>query len=167
METKTFENALPRILKRIGILKNGYYKTNNSVVVKVPEGYDFKSIIANELAKSGVNIIYADCKTEEPHSIFAKIDEAGWGNLVSTDDTIRAEQHESEPVTSILLIDHFSDLENQGVRMRIESILKVNNDNHICGKKNIPVILTFNSDEGMRNFYVSTSITIIDENYWK
>lgn len=166
METKVFEQALPDILKRIGMRKCGYFKTEPSVVVRVPEKFDFKSIVEKELEKSEVNIIYVDCKMEDSQSIVAKMDEAGWVGLVWSDDVKRAEQHKEDKVTSILLIDHFSELEDKGTRMYIESVLKVNNDNHICGKKNIPVILTFSRDEGMRYFYNNTSITIIDENYW-
>ena len=166
METIDFEKALPDILKRIGLSKNGYFKTENSVVVRVPEGYDFKNVIANELKKFGVNIIYVDCKMEDPLSIVAKMNEAGWVGSVWGDDVRKAELRKAENVTSILLLDHFSELEDKGTRMFIESVLKVNNDNHICGKKNIPVILTFSNDEGMRYFYNNTSITIIDENYW-
>ena len=166
METKVFEQALPDILKRIGLSKNGYFKTENSVVVRVPEGYDFKNVIANELKKFGVNIIYVDCEMENPQSIVAKMNEAGWVGSVWGDDVRKAELHKAEKVISILLLDHFSELEDKGTRMYIESVLKVNSDNHICGKKNIPVILTFSNDEGMRYFYNNTSITIIDENYW-
>lgn len=166
METKVFEQALPDILKRIGLSKNGYFKTENSVVVRVPEGYDFKNVIANELKKFGVNIIYVDCKMGDLQSIVAKMNEAGWVGSVWGDDIRKAELRKAENVTSILLLDHFSELEDKGTRMYIESVLKVNNDNHICGKKNIPVILTFSNDEGMRYFYNNTSITIIDENYW-
>jgi hypothetical protein len=166
MKTKDFEQALPDILKRIGLSKNGFFKTENSVVVRVPEGYDFKNVIANELKKLGVNIIYVDCKMEDPQSIVAKMNEAGWVGSVWGDDVRKAELRKAENVTSILLLDHFSELEDKGTRMFIESVLKVNNDNHICGKKNIPFILTFSNDEGMRYFYNNTSITIIDENYW-
>lgn len=167
MEIKDFEKALPTILDEIGMQEDGYIKTEDSVVVRVPEGFDFKSIIENILKKSGINIIYADCKTEEPQSIFAKMDEAGWVGIIGSYDVDRAKLHEEEPVTSILLIDHFSDLENQRARTYIKSVLKVNNDVHICGKKNIPVILTFSSDEGIGFFYASTSIRIIDERHWK
>jgi len=166
METKDFEQALPDILKRIGMSKNGYFKTENSAIVRVPEGFDFKGIVEKELEKSGVNIIYVDCKMDDPQSIVAKMNEAGWVGSVWGDDVRKAELHKAEKVISILLLDHFSELEDKGTRMYIESVLKVNNDNHICGKKNIPVILTFSSDEGMRFFYNNTSITIIDENYW-
>ena len=166
MEIKAFENALPDILKRIGMRKSGFNKTENSAIVRVPEGFDFKVIVEKELEKSGVNIIYVDCKMEDPQSIVAKMNEAGWVGSVWGDDIRKAEQHKEDKVTSILLIDHFSELEDKGTRMYIESVLKANNDNHICGKKNIPVILTFSRDEGMRYFYTNTSITIIDENYW-
>ncbi|SFP13773.1 ATP-binding protein [Prevotella sp. tf2-5] len=166
METKDFEQALPDILKRIGMSDNGYFKTENSAIVRVPEGFDFKGIVEKELEKSGVNIIYVDCKMDDPQSIVAKMNEAGWVGSVWGDDVRKAELHKAEKVISILLLDHFSELEDKGTRMYIESVLKVNNDNHICGKKNIPVILTFSSDEGMRFFYNNTSITIIDENYW-
>ena len=166
METKNFEQALPDILKRIGMSDNGYFKTENSAIVRVPEGFDFKGIVEKELEKSGVNIIYVDCKMDDPQSIVAKMNEAGWVGSVSGDDVRKAELHKAEKVISILLLDHFSELEDKGTRMYIESVLKVNNDDHICGKKNIPVILTFSSDEGMRFFYNNTSITIIDENYW-
>ena len=166
METKNFEQALPDILKRIGMSDNGYFKTENSAIVRVPEGFDFKGIVEKELEKSGVNIIYVDCKMDDPQSIVAKMNEAGWVGSVWGDDVRKAELHKAEKVISILLLDHFSELEDNGTRMYIESVLKVNNDDHICGKKNIPVILTFSSDEGMRFFYNNTSITIIDENYW-
>ena len=166
METKDFEQALPDILKRIGMSDNGYFKTENSAIVRVPEGFDFKGIVEKELEKSGVNIIYVDCKMDDPQSIVAKMNEAGWVGSVWGDDVRKAELHKAEKVISILLLDHFSELEDKGTRMYIESVLKVNNDDHICGKKNIPVILTFSSDEGMRFFYNNTSITIIDENYW-
>lgn len=166
METKNFEQALPDILKRIGMSDNGYFKTENSAIVRVPEGFDFKGIVEKELEKSGVNIIYVDCKMDDPQSIVAKMNEAGWVGSVWGDDVRKAELHKAEKVISILLLDHFSELEDKGTRMYIESVLKVNNDDHICGKKNIPVILTFSSDEGMRFFYNNTSITIIDENYW-
>ena len=166
MKTKEFEQALPDILKRIGMSDNGYFKTENSAIVRVPEGFDFKVIVEKELEKSGVNIIYVDCKMEDPQSIVAKMNEAGWVGSVWGDDVRKAELRKAENVTSILLLDHFSELEDKGTRMYIESVLKVNNDNHICGKKNIPVILTFSRDEGMRYFYNNTSITIIDENYW-
>ena len=151
----------------MGMYEDGYRKINDSVVVRVPEGFDFKSVIENILEKSGINIIYADCKTEEPQSVFAKMDEAGWIVLKWDDDVDRAKLHEKEPVTSILLIDHFSDLDNQRARVYIGSVLKQNQENNICGQKNIPVILTFSSDEGMGYFYTSTSIKIIDERYWK
>ena len=166
MKTKEFEQALPDILKRIGMSDNGYFKTENSAIVRVPEGFDFKGIVEKELEKSGVNIIYVDCKMDDPQSIVAKMNEAGWVGSVWGDDVRKAELHKAEKVISILLLDHFSELEDKGTRMYIESVLKVNNDDHICGKKNIPVILTFSSDEGMRFFYNKTSITIIDENYW-
>ena len=166
METKDFEKALPQILFELGIDENGSINLNCPVVVKVPDGVDFKGIVEKELEKSGVNIIYVDCKMDDPQSIVAKMNEAGWVGSVWGDDVRKAELHKAEKVISILLLDHFSELEDKGTRMYIESVLKVNNDNHICGKKNIPVILTFSSDEGMRYFYNNTSITIIDENYW-
>ena len=56
METKDFEQALPDILKRIGMSKNGYFKTENSAIVRVPEGFDFKGIVEKELEKSVVQI---------------------------------------------------------------------------------------------------------------
>jgi hypothetical protein len=167
METKDFEKALPTILDEIGMQEDGYIKTEDSVVVRVPEGFDFKSVIENILEKSGINIIYADCKTEEPQSVTAKMAEAGWGGVIWRNDEDRAKLHEEEPVTSILVIDHLSDLEDQRAITAIGSILKVNKDCHICGKKNIPVIVTFSSDEGMGYFYLNTSIKIIDERYWK
>lgn len=166
METKDFEKALPQILFELGIDENGSINLNCPVVVKVPDGVDFKGIVEKELEKSGVNIIYVDCKMDDPQSIVAKMNEAGWVGSVWGDDVRKAELHKAEKVISILLLDHFSELEDKGTRMYIESVLKVNNDNHICGKKNIPVILTFSHDEGMRYFYNNTSITIIDENYW-
>ena len=167
METKDFEEALPLILDEMGMYEDGYRKINDSVVVRVPEGFDFKSVIENILEKSGINIIYADCKTEEPQSIYAKMDEAGWIAPKGDDDVDRAKHHEEESVTSILLIDHFSDLENQRARTYVGSVLKQNQEYHICGQKNIPIIVTFSSDEGIGFFYASTSIMIIDERYWK
>ena len=68
-------------------------------------------------------------------------------------------------VTSVLLIDHFSDLDDLRARRDIESVLKVNKDHHICGTKNIPIILTFSKKDGMDYFYRSDFI-VYDERYW-
>ena len=110
MKTKDFEQALPDILKRIGMRKSGFNKTENAAIVRVPEGFDFKVIVEKELEKSGVNIIYVDCKMEDPQSIVAKMNEAGWVGSVWGNDIRKAEQHKEDKVTSILLIDLFFDL---------------------------------------------------------
>jgi hypothetical protein len=146
--------------------KSGFNKTENSAIVRVPEGFDFKVIVEKELEKSGVNIIYVDCKMETPYAVFEKVDQAGWHVNVSSVDIERSKTQDSEKVSSILLIDHFSDLADQRVRMHIESVLKGNRDMNICGKKNIPVILTFSNDEGMAFFY-RNDFNIYDERYWK
>lgn len=170
METKDFEKALPKVLKRIGLKENGWVasmlKEGSPVFIKTTEGFDFKSYLRDRLEKSGINMVYVDCKTEEPQSIFAKMDEAGWVGIIWGNDVDRAKLHEEEPVTSILVIDHLSDLEDQRAIIAIGSILKGNRDMNICGKKNIPVILTFSNDEGM-DFFYRNDFNIYDERYWK
>jgi hypothetical protein len=109
---------------------------------------------------------YADCKQETPYAVSEKVDKVGWHGNVSSVDIERNKAQNSEKVSSILLIDHFSDLADQRVRMHIESVLKGNRDMNICGKKNIPVILTFSNDEGMAFFY-RNDFNIYDERYWK
>ena len=109
-------------------------------------------------------MVYVDCKMETPYAVFEKVDQAGWHGNVSSVDIERSKTQDSEKVSSILLIDHFSDLADQRVRMHIESVLKGNRDMNICGKKNIPVILTFSKDEGM-DFFYRNDFNIYDERY--
>lgn len=165
MVIKDFEKALPSILQRLGIHEQEINVRRESVLIKVPNNFDFKNLLVNKLEKAGINLIYVDCKTEIPQSIFAKMDEAGWYGIVSSIDIDRANKTE-EKVTSVLLIDHFSDLDDLRARTYIESVLKVNKDHHICGTKNIPIILTFSKEDGMDYFYRS-DFNIYDERYWK
>lgn len=165
MIIKDFEKTLPSILQRLGIHEQEINVRRESVLIKVPDNFDFKNLLVNKLEKVGINLIYVDCKTEIPQSIFAKMDEAGWYGIVSSIDIDRANKTE-EKVTSVLLIDHFSDLDDLRARTYIESVLKVNKDHHICGTKNIPIILTFSKEDGMDYFYRS-DFNIYDERYWK
>lgn len=165
MVTNDFEKTLPLILHRLGINEQEINVRRESVLIKVPGNFDFKNLLVNKLEKAGINLIYVDCKTEIPQSIFAKMDEAGWYGIVSSIDIDRANKTE-EKVTSVLLIDHFSDLDDLRARRYIESVLKVNKVHHICGTKNIPIILTFSKEDGMDYFYRS-DFNIYDERYWK
>lgn len=170
METKDIEKVLPKVLKKIGLKDNGWdaimLKEGSPVFIKIPEDFDFKSYLRDRLEKSGINMVYVDCKMETPYAVFEKVDQAGWHGNVSSVDIERSKTQDSEKVSSILLIDHFSDLADQRVRMHIESVLKGNRDMNICGKKNIPVILTFSNDEGM-DFFYRNDFNIYDERYWK
>lgn len=169
METKDFEQSLPIVLKRIGLLEpkcsDGKLTSYSPIIVKVPETFDFKGTLEDSFKQCGIKLIYVDCKTEVPQSIFAKMNEAGWHGAISSIDIDRANKTE-EKVTSVLLIDHFSDLDDPRTRTHIESVLKVNKDHHICGTKNIPIILTFSKEDGMDYFYRS-DFNIYDERYWK
>lgn len=167
METKDFEKALPQILFELGIDENGSINLNCPVVVKVPDGVDFKSLLMGVLEKSCINIININCKIETPLTIIAKMKQAGWCGIVSSSDIMQAESAKKENVSSILLIDHLSDINNENDIASIAGILKDNKENDICGTMNIPVIVTFSKDEGMDYFYRNTSIPIIDERYWK
>ena len=66
METKDFEKALPKVLKRIGLKENGWVasmlKEGSPVFIKTPEGFDFKSYLRDRLEKSGINMVYVDIK---------------------------------------------------------------------------------------------------------
>lgn len=171
MTQKDFEKALPYIFFKIGLGKKkfsaGRLISHSSVIIEVPENFNFKEVLEDYFKQHqcGIEVIYVDCKTEAPQSIFAKMEEAGWrGRISSIDiDIMRANKAE-EKVNSVLLIDHFSDLDPRA-RMYIESALKVNKDWHICGTKNIPIILTFSNDDDMGYFYRSDFI-VYDERYW-
>ena len=90
METIDFEKALPKVLKRIGLKDNGWVagmlKEGSPVFIKTPEGFDFKSYLRDRLEKSGINMVYVDCKMETPYAVFETVDQAGWhGNVSSVD----------------------------------------------------------------------------------
>ena len=167
MTQKDFEKALPRIFHLAGLFSADALISRSSVIMEVPENFNFKEVLEDHFKQHqcGIEVIYVDCKTEAPQSIFAKMDEAGWRGRISSIDVDRANKAEKK-VTSVLLIDHFSDLDAPRARMYIESVLKVNRDWHICGTKNIPIILTFSNDDGMGYLYRS-DFNIYDERYWR
>lgn len=165
METKDFEKALPQILFELGIDENGSINLSCPVVVKVPDGVDFRSLLMGVLGNAGIDIIYIDCKIETPLTIIAKMKQAGWCSIISSSDISQAKNAEKVNVSSVLLIDHLSDINNENDIASIAGILKENNENGICGTMNIPVIVTFSKDDGMNYFYRNTSIPIIDERY--
>lgn len=169
MEEKDFKDTLFRVYTKIGLRKEqflaDYFAAKSPIIVRIPDGFEIKESLKEYFEQYGANLIYMDCRIETPQSIFAKMDEAGWYGIVSSIDIDRANKTE-EKVTSVLLIDHFSDLDDLRARRYIESVLKVNKDHHICGTKNIPIILTFSKEDGMDYFYRS-DFNIYDERYWK
>ena len=86
---KDFENALPKILKRIGMNKIGWVGSQliskSPIVVEVPEDFDFKGVLGNTFKQCGIKMIYVDCKTDAPDSIFAKMDSVCWFANISSE----------------------------------------------------------------------------------
>ena len=172
METKEFEQALPKVLKRIGLKGSGWTVSqlisNSPIVVEVPENFDFKRILEDSFKQCGIELIYIDCKTDTGDTIFAKMDEVCWFDIISSDDIERVNQErkDNQKVSSVLLIDHYSDLKDEKAKRYIESALKANKENQLCGLKNIPLVLTFSNKKDMDYFYRS-DFNIYDERYWK
>ena len=170
METKDFEKALPKVLKRIGLKENGWVASQliskSPILMEVPEDFDFKSVLGNSFKQCGIELIYVDCKTDTPDSIFTKLD-----SIHRIDSSVRNEKMEQKSedhqnVSSVLLIDHYSELKDENAKRRIEDTLKSNKDNQLCGLKNIPLVLTFSKKEGM-DFFYRNDFNIYDERYWK
>ena len=170
MEIKDFENALPKILKRIGMNKSGWVGSQliskSPIVVEVPEDFDFKGVLGNSFKQCGIELIYVDCKTDTPDSYFSKLD-----SIHRIDSSVRNEKMEqksedNQNVSSVLLIDHYSELKGENAKRRIEDTLKFYKENQLCGLKNIPLVLTFSKKEGM-DFFYRNDFNIYDERYWK
>ena len=129
METKDFEKALPKVLKRIGLKENGWVASQliskSPILMEVPEDFDFKSVLGNSFKQCGIEL-----------------------------------------VSSVLLIDHYSELKDENAKRRIEDTLKFQKENQLCGLKNIPLVLTFSKKEGM-DFFYRNDFNIYDERYWK
>ncbi len=58
MKTKEFEQALPRVLKRFGVIGekcfDGMLISCSPIVVDVPENFDFKGVMENSFKHSGI-----------------------------------------------------------------------------------------------------------------
>lgn len=172
METIDFEKALPKVLKRIGLNKSGWVGSQliskSPIVVEVPEDFDFKSVLGNSFKQCGIEMIYVDCKTDTSDSILAKMDSVCWYRNISPEqiEQVKQKSEDDQHVSSVLLIDHYSDLKDENAKRRIEDTLKSNKDNQLCGLKNIPLVLTFSKKEGM-DFFYRNDFNIYDERYWK
>ena len=170
MEIKGFEQALPEIMYEIGIDEDGINDLlmihQKAVVVRVPDEFAFKSFLLDKVKKHGVNVIYVDCRIETPLIAMTRMNQAGWGATFLSSDVKHAESTKTDKLSSILLIDHLSDFNDERVLIAIANILKANMDSNICGMMNIPVIATFSKKENMDYFYQS-DFNIFDERYWK
>lgn len=172
METKDFEKVLPKVLKRIGLKDCGcavsQLISNSPIVMEVPENFDFKGVLENSFKQYGIELIYVGCKTDTADTIFAKMDSVCWFANISSEqiEQVKQESEDDQHVSSVLLINHYSDLKDEKAKRYIESALKANKENQLCGLKNIPLVLTFSKKEGM-DFFYRNDFNIYDERYWK
>jgi hypothetical protein len=90
--------------------------------------------------------------------------QAGYNKPVSLHDIDRAKTVSQND--NVLLIDHYSDLNDVPMKMFVEGTLELSKINGICGLKQIPVILTFNKKDGM-NYLYRNNYNIFDERCWK
>lgn len=170
METKDFEQALPKVLKRIGLKENGWVASQliskSPILMEVPGDFDFKSVLGKSFKQCGIELIYVDCKTDAPDSIFAKMDSVCWFANISSEqiEQVKQKSEDDQHVSSVLLINHYSDLKDEKAKRYIESALKANKENQLCGLKNIPLVLTFGKKEGM-DFFYRNDFNIYDERY--
>ena len=114
MEIKGFEQALPEIMYEIGIDEDGINDLlmihQKAVVVRVPDEFAFKSFLLDKVKKHGVNVIYVDCRIETPLIAMTRMNQAGWGATFLSSDVKHAESTKTDKLSSILLIDHLSEL---------------------------------------------------------
>ena len=168
MRKVKFKDVLFQICDKIGLQEKafnmGSLLSKSPVLLRVPDKFSVKNYLKRYFRQHGITLIYVDCLSETPQVIRESLVRAGYNKPVSLHDIDRAKTVSQND--NVLLIDHYSDLNDVLMKMFVEGTLELSKINGICGLKQIPVILTFNKKDGM-NYLYRSNYNIFDERCWK